>query len=223
MDGNHGSWAVLYGNSPVSGSSLTVAVDEDQAVTAERQHTSEQLSFIVFEDSALNLAGGVAGDTVQEFDTLTVDQLGPVVDQAVSAWQAIGLSEEQLQEISDLDFAMVDLPGTQLALADHDRIQIDIDAAGVGWFVDATPNENGEFHQFDEGRYLARADGPAADRVDLLTVVAHELGHIFQHGHSHSDHQLMTESLPIGERRLAIALEPVAVEQVFDELFDDED
>ena len=91
---------------------------------------------------------------------------------------------------------IVDLPGTQLAIADHDRIQIDIDAAGVGWFADATPGDHSEFEAADEGRLLARAGGQAAGRVDLLTVVAHELGHVLGNGHSHDDGQLMSESLP---------------------------
>jgi hypothetical protein len=55
--------------------------------------------------------------------------------------------------------------------------QIDLDAAGHGWCVDATPLRNEAFRRAD-GALVAR-DGSAADgRMDLLTVVVHELGHL---------------------------------------------
>jgi len=50
MDGNNGSWGILYGSSPVSTTALNLAVDEDQANDAERNHTAEQIAYIVFED-----------------------------------------------------------------------------------------------------------------------------------------------------------------------------
>ncbi len=57
MDGNNGGWAVLYGASPVSASTLNLVIDEDQLGDTERSHTAEQVAYIVFED-----AGG-GGDT----------------------------------------------------------------------------------------------------------------------------------------------------------------
>ena len=47
MDGNDGGWAVLFGNSPL-GSSISLAIDEDTLGDAERGHTNEQVSYIVF-------------------------------------------------------------------------------------------------------------------------------------------------------------------------------
>ncbi len=48
MDGGDGSWAVLYGDSPVT-STINMAVDEDQISDAEREHTNEQLAYWVFD------------------------------------------------------------------------------------------------------------------------------------------------------------------------------
>ncbi|MFQ5967683.1 MAG: hypothetical protein ACE5MI_08740, partial [Acidimicrobiia bacterium] len=48
MDGNNGGWALLYGTSPVSDSSLALAIDEDQSNDTERKHTTEQVAYIVF-------------------------------------------------------------------------------------------------------------------------------------------------------------------------------
>ena len=49
LDGGDGGWAVLYGPSPLSSTTLTLAVDEDQLSNSERNHTTEQLGYIVFE------------------------------------------------------------------------------------------------------------------------------------------------------------------------------
>ena len=52
MDGGNGGWAVLYGADPVSATSLSLAVDEDQAKDTERRHTSEQAGYLVLEEPA---------------------------------------------------------------------------------------------------------------------------------------------------------------------------
>ena len=49
MDGINGGWPVLYGSSPLSTSSLKLAIDEDTINDSERKHISEQVAYIVFE------------------------------------------------------------------------------------------------------------------------------------------------------------------------------
>ncbi|BDS07033.1 hypothetical protein NT6N_20730 [Oceaniferula spumae] len=49
MDGSDGGWAVLYGATPLTSTSLTLAVDEDQLGGTERNHTHEQVGYLVFE------------------------------------------------------------------------------------------------------------------------------------------------------------------------------
>ena len=49
MDGGDGSWAVLYGDTPISATQLNVAVDEDVISDTERAHTTEQLAYIIFD------------------------------------------------------------------------------------------------------------------------------------------------------------------------------
>jgi hypothetical protein len=80
-------------------------------------------------------------------------------------------------------------------------VQIDRDAAGYGWFVDATPRNDVEFTVRPGTRDLtARPNSPAWDRLDLLTAVMHELGHVL--GHGHDDTGAMAKTLPPGTRRL---------------------
>ena len=49
MDGADGGWAVLYGPNAVSATRLRLAIDEDWYLYSERNHTTEQVSYIVFE------------------------------------------------------------------------------------------------------------------------------------------------------------------------------
>ena len=49
MDGNDGSWAVLYGPTPFTTTSLTLVLDEDQIKDSERSHQDEQVSYLIFE------------------------------------------------------------------------------------------------------------------------------------------------------------------------------
>src|SRR6185369_7400453 len=78
-------------------------------------------------------------------------------------------------------------------------IYLDANAAGRGWFVDPTPWEDSEFAP-------GVADSPAAGRVDLLTVLAHEMGHILGRDDDHETDPMtgnvMADVLPLGVRRI---------------------
>ena len=49
MDGNDGSWAVLYGSTPFSTTNIDLYVAEDQIGDSEQSHGTEQVGYIVFE------------------------------------------------------------------------------------------------------------------------------------------------------------------------------
>lgn len=49
MDGVDGSWAVLHGPNPVTPDTLTLSADEDKIADNEQGHTSEQVSYIIFQ------------------------------------------------------------------------------------------------------------------------------------------------------------------------------
>src|SRR2546425_7488713 len=65
-------------------------------------------------------------------------------------------------------------------------IQLDPTAAGYKWFVDPSPSSNDEFEPTDtETLFAAQPGSPARGRMDLLTVVEHEIGHVL--GFHHDD------------------------------------
>src|SRR5690606_20835594 len=90
----------------------------------------------------------------------------------------------------------------------------DDDAAGRGWFIDATPDTNEEFTLGTASHLLGAIAGGVADgRVDLLTVITHELGHGFGLDDLPRglEPRLMSETLGLGERRLVSALDLITV------------
>jgi len=48
INGSDGGWAVLYGDNPVNPTALDLSIDEDQCSDLEREHTTEQVGYIVF-------------------------------------------------------------------------------------------------------------------------------------------------------------------------------
>jgi PKD repeat protein len=56
MDGGDGGWPLLYGANPVTAGNLALAYDEDQIANSERNHTTEQVAYMVFGSAGGNLA-----------------------------------------------------------------------------------------------------------------------------------------------------------------------
>jgi hypothetical protein len=116
--------------------------------------------------------------TVQDTPKLTQSDLQPIVDEAIRRWAAADLNAAAVEKLAQAQFQVADLSGDELGVADGNRILIDSDAAGHGWFVDPTPAMDEEYTPSESSHRLQTVDPRAVDRMDLLTVVEHELGHI---------------------------------------------
>jgi hypothetical protein len=53
VDGGNGGWAYTYGADPITTTSLDLVIDEDQIGDSERNHTTEQVGYLVFEDAVV--------------------------------------------------------------------------------------------------------------------------------------------------------------------------
>src|SRR5207245_5345527 len=103
---------------------------------------------------------------------LTAQQLTPIIQQAIAAWSAAGISAEQINFLRSVPVYVTNLPGSFVGMSSPDGIWIDQDAAGYGWFVDSTPADNRRFDKPVAGNKFAATPGsPAYGKMDLLTIV----------------------------------------------------
>ena len=85
-------------------------------------------------------------------------------------------------------------------------ITLSQDGAGWGWFVDATPTADEEFTPDPTAQNLRATAGTAAvGKLDLLTVLIHELGHVLGAQDLARAEDVMSGHLEAGVRRLPTA------------------
>ena len=123
--------------------------------------------------------------------------------EAAARWQAAGIDTALVR---DVNVRVANLGGASLGMASGNTIWLDDNAAGWGWFVDVTPQSDSEF--------AIPGNQGEQHRMDLLTVVMHELGHLL--GHDHDEDGVMAETLAAGVRRMELDHDDVSLaDQVF--------
>lgn len=142
---------------------------------------------------------------VASLQGVTVAQLQPVIQAAINDWAAVGLDAAHMQmleqapiQIAPLDIAMAQTLGTQ--------ISVDPTAKGLTWYVDPAPTSNAAFPTSTSSGLQATSGTAAAQGVDLVTVMAHEYGHILGlPDQTTQPTDIMYQSLGVGVRRLPTA------------------
>ena len=140
---------------------------------------------IINDDRAKLLAGFTSRDAAE---ALTAEQLEPITAQALALW-----SREIPGFSLEVQAAIADLPAGQLGETFGNTITLDVNANGAGWYVQPMTGNGSE---------LLNLPLPVAGRVDLLTVVTHEIGHMLGYDHSVDVHDVMAATLPLATRRL---------------------
>jgi hypothetical protein len=137
---------------------------------------------------------------------LTNQALTPILEAAEERWIATGLAPGEIQQLRRIGAVVTDLPAGNLGRAPlgGSVIYLDANGAGYGWFIDPTPMDDAEFPLVTVTGLHAAAGSPAAGRMDLLTVVLHELGHVLglDSVYGGDPAELMDANLDPGERRL---------------------
>jgi hypothetical protein len=132
-------------------------------------------------------------------------ELDATVEAAIARWAEAGLSAAQIAHLRSITFTLADMPGFYLGSASAGTVTIDTDAAGQGWYVDATPLVDGEFSHVAGGVLYTLPGETPAGRLDLLTTVMHELGHHLGLGDTYAPSDqgsVMYGYLVTGQRRL---------------------
>jgi hypothetical protein len=110
--------------------------------------------------------------------------------------------------------------GTTVSTGPTAQITLDADAAGHGWYVDATPLDNTDDYRptSNPNLWQAKAGTDAASKMDMLSVLLHEYGHALGLEHSANSSDFMAATLQVGERRLPSADELTLMSQLVAQL-----
>jgi hypothetical protein len=173
--------AVVYDTQP--GAATTAAPTTALGGGRIQVHTNAQL-----------VAGG-ANPPAVDVAPLTPTELRPVVREAIAAWAAAGIDSARVSALSQVAVGIAAFSGPWLGMAFPGAIWIDRDAAGFGWYLPTAG---------DDGVFPAAPGSPAYGKVDLLTVVEHELGHELGFDDTPGG-GLMGVYLPTGTRRIPAA------------------
>jgi hypothetical protein len=150
-------------------------------------------------DWDVQLTAAMAAAPAGAVETLTQEELTPVVDEAIRRW-TLAEGTGVVEELREVTFSVVDLPAETLGQrVGSTSVVIDVNAGGIGWYVDGTLVDDTEYQRVGLHESFATPDSPAQGRIDLLTAVMHELGHVMEL--DHTDEGLMAETLPAGIRR----------------------
>ncbi len=135
---------------------------------------------------------------------LSEQALESITNEAIRLWSDVPGVGSKANELNGVEIQIKALPGQTLAESSGDIVAIDPTAAGYGWSVDDSADD---FAQPDARGLLNALPGSSASgRMDLLTVVAHELGDILgladTKGPAARPGDVMGDTLATGERRL---------------------
>ncbi len=133
---------------------------------------------------------------------ITPGQVRSLLPAAIEAWQAAGLDAADVRDLEGVTIQVGDLGTSILGLEAANVITINQTAAGYDWYVSASPGMGRAFGQSGpDGESVAAPGSPPAGKVDLLTVLEHELGHVLGLSDNDQAGDLMDITLGLGLSR----------------------
>ncbi|MDF1815972.1 MAG: cadherin domain-containing protein [Verrucomicrobiales bacterium] len=168
---------ILYSAAPVE-----APVEESPAENLSSENAEFESLENFFSSSETNSTDTFPESTDQSviltsLNNLTSAELAILSEAATGRWVEAGISAGQLDALQQISYNIVDLEADILGSAEGYQIEIDINAAGKGWFIDTTPFQDEEFGIVLSATAV-RTEEPAQFGVDLLSVLMHEQGHV---------------------------------------------
>ena len=146
------------------------------------------------------LAGPAAGQS--NATSITQAQVQALLPEAIAAWRSAGLDATDVTRLDTTKIQVANLGTNILGLEAANVITINQTAAGFNWYTNASARSIQAFALPGQGTVrLAGPGSPAAGRVDLLTVLEHELGHVIGLPDNNQSGDLMDTTLDLGVRR----------------------
>ncbi len=161
---------------------------------------------------AFQLFAGSSAAVPVNATLVTQSEVQALVPEAIGAWQAAGLGAADVRKLESAPVQVSNLGTTVLGLEAGGVITINQTAAGYNWYVDAGTGSSYMFGlKGADGESLAGPGSPAANDVDLLTVLEHELGHVLGLPDNNQAGDLMDITLGLGVRRSPTATDVTTI------------
>ena len=133
--------------------------------------------------------------TAVDYQSPTAIASGSVVPDAATLAATLGMNflGNLAADTSGITLNIADLPAGAIGQTVGSTITLDDNAANHGWFIDTTPADNSEYlPTADANVWQAKAGSAAAGKMDMLSVLLHEYGHVLGIEHSVSPKPMMT-------------------------------
>ena len=158
MDGRDGAWPILQGPTPISGSTITLAMDEDQLRDGERRHTTEQVAYFAVSAPASTLASSLDASRLSE-PSLPSD-VARRIDRVLSILDAAAFDPEVESGLAHhWDLEIADIFSSISSLFDDDERSTNSDVIEEGFSSEAET-------ALSEIRAWLLGDGPLPSDVD---------------------------------------------------------
>jgi VCBS repeat-containing protein len=178
-----------------SGDKLYDAIQSD-IVSIVQSKASELISdgaiAIPLSDVAMTMGPGAQ-------QPLSSDDVAALLPVAISYWTNLGVPSSVFKDVT---VSIADLEDRLVGSTDGSAITLDVTGADWGWYTGA-PGA-GAFDPVDgsSSNFTAKDSGPADGKMDLLTVLIHELGHVAGANDVLDASDCMYPYMAPGERRL---------------------
>ncbi|NQV24037.1 MAG: hypothetical protein HQ518_06675, partial [Rhodopirellula sp.] len=119
------------------------------------------------------------GNQLLDESLINAVALPGIVDEAIRRLERTGLSNDEVALLKTVAFRVKDIDDQYqtVGYASGRIVTLDANAAGHGWFIDSSPEDDVEF---DPITGLARSNSTSSGRIDLLSAVMHEMTHVLE-------------------------------------------